>query len=73
MSQQAKKEQVIKLRDKGLSFGEISKELGISRSTVSCICQVLSRLNHDTNVYEVFSEINRKNNFLMAILSVNKT
>ena len=39
MSQQAKKEQVIKLRDKGLSFGEIAKELGISRSTVSSICQ----------------------------------
>lgn len=39
MSQQAKKEQVIKLRESGLSFGEISKQLGISRSTVSSICQ----------------------------------
>lgn len=39
MSKQAKKEQVIKLRDVGLSFGEIARELGISRSTVSSICQ----------------------------------
>lgn len=39
MSQQAKKEQVIKLRESGLSFGEIAKELEISRSTVSSICQ----------------------------------
>ncbi len=35
MSQQAKKEQVIKLRESGLSFGEIAKQLSISRSTVS--------------------------------------
>lgn len=39
MSQQAKKEQVIKLREAGLSFGDISKQLGISRSTISSICQ----------------------------------
>ena len=39
MSQQAKKEQVIKLRESGLSFGEIAKQLCISRSTVSSICQ----------------------------------
>lgn len=38
MSQQAKKEQVIKLRESGLSFGDISKQLGISRSTISSIC-----------------------------------
>ena len=39
MSTQAKKEQVINLRESGLSFGEIAKELGISRSTVSSICK----------------------------------
>lgn len=39
MSTQAKKEQVINLRDSGLSFGEIAKELGVSRSTVSSICK----------------------------------
>ncbi len=39
MSQQAKKEQVIELREAGLSFGEIAKQLGISRSSVSSICQ----------------------------------
>ena len=39
MSTQAKKEQVINLRESGLSFGEIAKELGVSRSTVSSICK----------------------------------
>lgn len=37
MSQQIKKEEVIKLRDEGLSFREISKELEISRSTIFSI------------------------------------
>lgn len=39
MSQQAKKEQILKLRNNGLSFGEIAKELGISRSSVASICK----------------------------------
>lgn len=39
MSTQAKKEQVLKLRELGLSFGEIAKELCVSRSTVSSICK----------------------------------
>ena len=39
MSTQVKKEQVINLRESGLSFGEIAKELGISHSIVSSICK----------------------------------
>lgn len=39
MSQQVKKEEIIKLRNQGLTFGEISKRLGMSRSSVSTICQ----------------------------------
>lgn len=39
MSQQVKKEEVINLRKQGLSFGEIARELGISRSSASSIYQ----------------------------------
>lgn len=46
MSQQAKKEQIIELRNQGLSFREISKRLGISRSTIFSICKKANEGQH---------------------------
>lgn len=46
MSQQAKKEQIIELRNQGLSYREISKRLGISRSTIFSICKKANEEQH---------------------------